>query len=648
MKEDDAVFLSCVCAFVLIAIAVTTIYIYYFVDCKNINIISLIISIIFFFFFVILNCMMTLDYYIVTESLVIPGEWVKTIISNYYSYFNRVNSIMTSIILPFVINCLETGYNSKCYIILESIHRIGHSLWKKLKQSLWKALLIIGIVLAIAIVILYYMFKDKYKLKDPLYYFDYFAMALNIKQLIEIYINVGFFISQLPFEFKIEGCCKCIICFCQCCQGNIILLKKYYFYSIRMIVNKIEKYIKKIQEANKAIDEVLKNYNNEINSAFHKFLLGKIKLIKSDLELYKYEDKPNYNNINIPVVYQGNYINLNFSNTVDAINNVNKINDKVETKSLKNKKEEEQKPKIEAKDSEKESEKILAEHIRKYKKATRKIKKLKKLINDITEEYRDECNYQPTHSNKICNKIFHNFKVSVFIAALIIIVVTDFLLPLILYTDSNKISNITNITNITDLISDTIVISEDVLTDTISNDTTTSTNINAGGIIIMSLIFAIVIFIVVVVTSSYTIILLFSVNRRSYISGDFLSGKKINDSISLMKTIKEICGYSFSLVYCNYYIWKYIEEHQLLFYENIYIPDYELKHGFGLYMAAKIVVIILSTIIFRCCGSCGSFLKNDMDDFTKNLNDENYNAIQDEIDFNYFIQYNKIYHVLVS
>jgi len=65
-------------------------------------------------------------------------------------------------------------------------------------------------------------------------------------------------------------------------------------------------------------------------------------------------------------------------------------------------------------------------------------------------------------------------------------------------------------------------------------------------------------------------------------------------------------------------------------------------------MAAKIVVIILSTIIFRCCGSCGSFLKNDMDDFTKNLKDENYNAFQDEIAFNNFIQNNKIYHVLVS
>ena len=89
---------------------------------------------------------------------------------------------------------------------------------------------------------------------------------------------------QLFFESDREGCCKCKICFCKCCLGNKIIMKKYYFYSIRLIINKIEKYIKKIQDANKAIDDVLKNYNNKLNSAFHKFLSEKIKLIKNDLE----------------------------------------------------------------------------------------------------------------------------------------------------------------------------------------------------------------------------------------------------------------------------------------------------------------------------------------------------------------------------
>ena len=280
MNEDTSILLYLICVFILIAIVVTAVYICYFVDCKNINIISLIISVIFFFFFIFLNCIITLDYFIQYDALKAPDELVTTLISNFYSYFNRVNTFMTLAILPFIINCLETGYNSKCYIILESVHRIGHFIWKKLKKSLWKALLIIGIILAIAVVILYYMFKDKYKLKDPFYYFDYLAMASNIKQMIEIYINVGYFFSQLFYDIRIEGCFKWVICFCfNSCQRNNILLKKYYFYSIRMIINKIEKYIKKIQEASEAIDKVLKNYNNEVNSAFHKFLLGKIKTI---------------------------------------------------------------------------------------------------------------------------------------------------------------------------------------------------------------------------------------------------------------------------------------------------------------------------------------------------------------------------------
>ena len=55
--------------------------------------------------------------------------------------------------------------------------------------------------------------------------------------------------------------------------------------------------------------------------------------------------------------------------------------------------------------SEKKSEKILAEHIRRYKRATRKIKKLKKLYNDITDEF--NYNYykveiQPLNSNSCC------------------------------------------------------------------------------------------------------------------------------------------------------------------------------------------------------------------------------------------------------
>ena len=53
--------------------------------------------------------------------------------------------------------------------------------------------------------------------------------------------------------------------------------------------------------------------------------------------------------------------------------------------------------------------------------------------------------------------------------------------------------------------------------------------------------------------SSYTIITIYSITRRTYITGDFLSGKHINDNLNLMKTLKIVCEDAFVLVYCNFY-----------------------------------------------------------------------------------------------
>ena len=82
MNEDISLIL--VCAFAIIAIVITAIYICYFIDWKNINVISLIISIIFFFCFVFLNCIITLDYFISTEDLKNDYELAIKIISNFY------------------------------------------------------------------------------------------------------------------------------------------------------------------------------------------------------------------------------------------------------------------------------------------------------------------------------------------------------------------------------------------------------------------------------------------------------------------------------------------------------------------------------------------------------------------------------------
>ena len=510
------------------------------------------------------------------------------------------------------------------------------------------------------------MFKDKYHLKEPLYYFDYFAMALNVFSLFKIYINVGYFMVQLFFECKIEGCC-CFNCncnigsLCNCCFGNQILEKKLYFYSVRLIVGKTEKYLNKISEANKALDETIKTFNNETNSKFHKFLLNKVNLIKNDLELYKFENKQNISvvvvepaefrqnnlNLNFGSTSRPNILNLNFENSLK----INRRSSKAETNTLKDKTKEDSKPKVEIKNKEKESEKILANHIRKYKKATRKIKKLRKLYNDITEEFNFSYYKVDNSPNSCCckkekkNKYLKCFKYYFLIAAFFIIILTDIILPLYQFSE-NENSN-KNETNITELISDTIYITETVLTD---NTTITDEKISVAGYAISVVLISLILtFLVLAITCSYTVIMLFSMNKRTFISGDFLSGKKINDSISLMKTVKDICGYTFPLCYCNFYYWKFMTNAPILFYENIYIPDYELTHGIGLFMISKLVVVFFSIAIFRCCGGINkiSFFKNDLADFNKNIYD-NYNIYLDEQNFNLFIKNNQVYQVLLQ
>ena len=118
MKENDLDILVLIIFMVIISIVFTVIYLCYFIDCKNINLIALIIRAIFFFCFLLLNFILSIDFYIASNFDNYQGL-IRSAISAFYSHFNRINSIMASIILPFIINCFESGYKSKIYIVLE-------------------------------------------------------------------------------------------------------------------------------------------------------------------------------------------------------------------------------------------------------------------------------------------------------------------------------------------------------------------------------------------------------------------------------------------------------------------------------------------------------------------------------------------------
>ena len=66
-KEDDTTFILMSICLLLIAIITTVIYLCYFIDYKNINIIPLIISSIFFLIFITLNFLLVIDFFIAIE-----------------------------------------------------------------------------------------------------------------------------------------------------------------------------------------------------------------------------------------------------------------------------------------------------------------------------------------------------------------------------------------------------------------------------------------------------------------------------------------------------------------------------------------------------------------------------------------------------
>ena len=82
-----------------------------------------------------------------------------------------------------------------------------------------------------------------------------------------------------------------------------------------------------------------------------------------------------------------------------------------------------------------------------------------------------------------------------------------------------------------------------------------------------------------------------------------------------MKTVQLICGYSFTLVYCNLYYWATLDKAKVfgvpLYKRQIIIPDYTIKSGISVFMIIKVVIIIVS-IIFVFVDSKISAFKNDL------------------------------------
>jgi hypothetical protein len=239
--------------------------------------------------------------------------------------------------------------------------------------------------------------------------------------------------------------------------------------------------------------------------------------------------------------------------------------------------------------------KNLPTHIRKLKKAVRRINKLKRLYKELEKEKIKDLDI--IEKNKTKPKKEKTPKCTccfiILFIALLMVILNDFILPILLnyavdYDDKYK--------------------KEESLFGLVVG-------------VILSIPLAIIF-------SPYTCIIIYTTNAKRYITGDFLYDKKINDDLSLIKTVQIVCGYSFAIVYCNNFYYKAMDRKNILgkpiFYQEIIIPDYTIKYGISVFMIVKLLIIIIS-IIGTFCFYENSFFKNDLSEYILTKDDWEFN-----------------------
>ena len=561
----------------LVSFVGSMIYLCFRIDQKKTSTGIFILSLIYATCFIFLNIIAMFD---LVFNNVQGFEKFTKFIKNYYFVFTIVDKILGFVVFTELIYYLESGHYSTRDKLLDGLYRICYSI-KKIPKCEKIIIACVAIPLIGGILTILIIYKKHFDLNKP---WDFIFIFFDCYGIFEIYTFVGFFMVQI-----FSDCRR---------QGNNKLTERYYRYSVIKIIEKTEKYTNKINDAYIALECEI-NKNNKTNSQEYDNYLNKtFQDVQEIMNFYKinvnYEnfDRDNTNmDLSFPTE---EFIHLEKNNF--ATNNLGKKETRDQNVLVKDNERIKQRIK----------EKGLAIYIRKYKKAVRRIEKLNKLYIELgLEEEHDlkkinEINEQNKNNKK--KKSYFRWYYIIFLLAFIVIVVTDIILPFIINSSDNLID---------------------------SNDKYEKESSGFGLIVGVFLSIPIA-----VLCSSYTVAKIFSATRRRYITGDFLYDKQINDHISLMKTLKLVCGYSFALLYCNLYLWKAIDKKGTFgrpkYYDKVIIPDYTIKKSITVYMIVKIVIIIASIIASLKFNKVFIF-KNDLAEY--NLNGS---AYDDESYFNSF------------
>ena len=149
---------------------------------------------------------------------------------------------------------------------------------------------------------------------------------------------------------------------------------------------------------------------------------------------------------------------------------------------------------------------------------------------------------------------------------------------------------------------------------------------------ITNIYFFLIIILFTIINSPYSIAIIYTINKRTFISGNYLYGKNICDNLNLIGTIKAIAGLAFPLSYCNIYLYYNLSLYDKrfknpIFYEIVKIPDYNISGLINLLSLIKFGLFIFFAIISQRFEKILFFKINDLANFNKE--DDKDNSIND-------------------
>ena len=341
-----------------LSLIVTTPFLYCRINREKTSCIIFIISTIYASLFIFLNISAIFDVFFNSrEDLTKFFKFLK----RFYLGFTIVDKALGFVLFNILINYLESGYFSKWNKLIDGGRRYIYS-FIKMKTCQKVLLFAIGLPIVAALLVLLVIYRKHFDLGN--YPWEYTDILLDCYAIFEIYTGVGFFMHLL-----IHNCRRKI---------KSKLQVRYYNYSKEKIIEKTEKCLSKIKKSYDHLNKLAPYFENNKTNSYFVYLQEQFKEIKNAKNEFETLKGSSLNNNQNDTNYDNTYTDIEINqNKYDGkvIQNLTTLNGQETQIEVNNKSNiEEIKPLSPNKEDH-----ATNEEIRRYKKAMRRIEKLKLL-----------------------------------------------------------------------------------------------------------------------------------------------------------------------------------------------------------------------------------------------------------------------------